>query len=709
LIVTFGQIRKKPMSQFIDSWLQTLIFRLSLVGWADIIDLLLVTIVLYVVFGLIRRSQAALLLRGVLLLLLVLFIVTIVVPLATFSLLMLVFAAAVVIAIPITLQPELRQWLENIGRTTFLSGTVRQDLVERVLPKLMRTVENLSVSKTGALIVLQGSKPLDDVAASGVAIDARLSAELIQTIFFNKTTLHDGAIILNDDELIAAGCILPLTNHQLSAPGRRFGTRHRAALGMSEASDALVIVVSEETGSISVAQNGRFRTDLDSGQLRKVLTEFYTDDHSAHQKWWQLRRPHFDPRSVLTQIAYLGVAFVLALALWLLVAERTNPSTREIVSGVTLSVVDIADGRTLAEPVPLTTDILIMTTADKLDLISAESFTSTISMAGVGTGKYRRTVKTVADDTLSGDVMILETLPGAIDIAITPVITVTYPVEVKVNDGTTLSAAYTIVGAPTVSPSAVFVSGPKTVVEQIVSVIASISVANASGSVARDVPAVAYDVNGDEVTGVTITPVTVKVTQTIVRRYDARDVGVRAITTGTVPDGYWLSSLTTTPSSVTLEGSPTALAGIEGFVDTLPVDVSSAISDLSVQTPLDLPEGVTAVDATGTPLFTVLVNAQIRERRGDVIITRALEITNPPAYPYTLEPGEIEVLLSGPLPTLQSIEADPDLVRVLLELPPLEPGESRELIPQIITPSGVSAQLITQQIIVSRTELPEGQ
>jgi diadenylate cyclase len=690
------------MSQLIDSWLQTLIFRFSLVGWTDIVDLLLVTVVLYFVFGLVRRSQAALLLRGVLLLLLVLFIVTLVVPLSTFSVLMLVFVGAVVIAIPITLQPELRQWLENIGRTTFLSGTVRQDLVQRVLPKLMRTVENLSSSTTGALIVLQGSKPLDDVAASGVPINAHLSAELIQTIFFNKTTLHDGAIILNDDELVAAGCILPLTNRQLSAPGRRFGTRHRAALGMSEASDALVIVVSEETGSISVAENGRFRTDLDSGQLRQALTEFYTDAHSVEHKWWHIRRPHFDLRSVLTQLAYLGAAFVLAVTLWVLVAERTNPTTREIVSGISLSVVDIADGRTLAVPIQQTTDVSIMTTVDKLSLISAESFTSTVSMAGLGTGKYRRPVKTVADATIAADVLILETVPSAVDVTITPFITVTFPVAVQVNDVATMSAAYTIVGTPVASPSSVLVSGPQTEVVQVASVIAPISVANASSSVSRLVKVIPLNANGDIVSDVTITPIEVQVSQTIVRRFDARDVGVRAITTGTVPDGYWLSSLTTDPATVTLEGSPTALAEIEGFVDTLPVDVSSAVSDLSVQTPLDLPDGVTAVDATGAPLFTVLVNAQVRERRGDVIITSTIEIANPPTYTVTIQPTDVEILLSGPLPTLHSIEDDPGLVRVLLELPALAPGESREVTPQIITPSGVSAQLITQQIIVSR-------
>jgi diadenylate cyclase len=143
---------------------------------------------------------------------------------------------------------------------------------QRLVNEVVRGVEQLSEQKHGALIVFEGSTGLADLVERGVSIDGELTTELLTTIFFPNTSLHDGAIIVRGNRITAAGCVLPLTQREV--PDAQMGTRHRAAIGVTEESDAMSVAVSEETGSISVARNGRILR-LDSNRLRTLLTEFY--------------------------------------------------------------------------------------------------------------------------------------------------------------------------------------------------------------------------------------------------------------------------------------------------------------------------------------------------------------------------------------------------------------------------------------------------
>jgi len=168
----------------------------------------------------------------------------------------------------------LRRALERLGRTGALLGRQRsEEQVERVIEHLVDACENMSASRRGALIVLERSTGLQDYIETGSLVDALVSSELLQTIFFPNTALHDGAVILRGDRIVAARCLLPLAEH---APAHgHVGTRHRAALGITEQTDAVAIVVSEETGIISVAHNGRMIRRLGQGRLTNVLRAFY--------------------------------------------------------------------------------------------------------------------------------------------------------------------------------------------------------------------------------------------------------------------------------------------------------------------------------------------------------------------------------------------------------------------------------------------------
>ena len=176
-----------------------------------------------------------------------------------------------VILIIIIFQPEIRRALEHIGSTAFDDFHVIQDdqKLEEVIDQLIVAVEDMAETKTGALIAIEQGTGLAEIISTGTQLDAVITSALIENIFFKNTPLHDGATIIRNDRIVSAGCVLPLTNN--NTINKKLGTRHRAAIGLSEISDALVIVVSEETGAISLAVKGRLTRNYDGKKLKNIL------------------------------------------------------------------------------------------------------------------------------------------------------------------------------------------------------------------------------------------------------------------------------------------------------------------------------------------------------------------------------------------------------------------------------------------------------
>jgi diadenylate cyclase len=229
---------------------------------------------IFILLRLFRGTAATQLLRGVLLVTLVVAALSQVVDLPAFNWLLRNSIPMVLVAIPVIFQPELRRALERLGRSSPLFAR-RGDSAgaQNLIAEVVKTVDFLSQRQHGALVVFEGVTGLAEVVDRGTRLDAELSFELLATIFFPNTPLHDGAVVVRGDRVVAAGCILPLTDRDLM--DSQLGTRHRAAVGISEQSDALVVVVSEETGKISVARNGRI-VKLDTNRLRAVLSDFYS-------------------------------------------------------------------------------------------------------------------------------------------------------------------------------------------------------------------------------------------------------------------------------------------------------------------------------------------------------------------------------------------------------------------------------------------------
>ncbi|GAA0784324.1 diadenylate cyclase CdaA [Hathewaya limosa] len=238
----------------------------------SILDILVVSFIFYKSYNLIKETRAEQLLKGILFVFLIIPISEIL-HLRTLNWIINQTITIGVLTIVIIFQPEIRKALEHLGRSTFSDKHILEDEEIRnlVIGEIVTAVENLSYTRTGALIVIEQRTGLAEIINTGTKLDAIVSSALLENIFVVNTPLHDGATIIRNNRIVSSGCFLPLTdNNKLN---KKLGTRHRAGIGLSEASDALVIIVSEETGTISLALNGKLLRNYDGEKLKVVLAK----------------------------------------------------------------------------------------------------------------------------------------------------------------------------------------------------------------------------------------------------------------------------------------------------------------------------------------------------------------------------------------------------------------------------------------------------
>ncbi len=261
---------------------------LSFNGISDLLDVLLVAFVIYSAIKLIRETRAFQLAKGVLLLAAIYLVVTLLGMQASAYILSFIFGNLLMILVVI-FAPEIRHALESMGRSSVSffnifnlknkDETELQENIKNSINSVCRACTDMSDKQIGALIVFEKETLLGEISKTGTQLDAKVTTELIGNIFFPKAPMHDGAAVIKNGRVIAAGCILPLTsNTQLSS---ELGTRHRAAIGISESSDAIVVVVSEETGAISVAEKGYLNRNISVGDLREILSKNFTNENNG--------------------------------------------------------------------------------------------------------------------------------------------------------------------------------------------------------------------------------------------------------------------------------------------------------------------------------------------------------------------------------------------------------------------------------------------
>ncbi|MEN8097872.1 MAG: diadenylate cyclase CdaA [Chloroflexota bacterium] len=255
------------------------------ITWTSIIDILLVAVIFFLILALVRGTRAVQVLRGALIIVLLVLALTSIAGLPAFGWLIEKTVPAILLSIPVIFQPELRRALERLGQTGRLFRGFQEEPEAAMIGNVAEACQRLSDRRRGALVVLERDTGLQEYIDTGTVVDAEISRQLIETIFFPSTELHDGAIIVRNGRIIAAECVLPLSSAKAHSGDRHFGLRHRAAMGVSEVSDAIVVVVSEETGHISVAHNGRMIRRLDAKRLRTILRAFYQP--RIQQAWRQ--------------------------------------------------------------------------------------------------------------------------------------------------------------------------------------------------------------------------------------------------------------------------------------------------------------------------------------------------------------------------------------------------------------------------------------
>ncbi len=263
--------------------LSNILFTFQRLDWLSVLDLALVTLIFFTVFKLIRGTQGVVLLRGILFVIVLLLLMTSIFNLPAFSWLMTSALPALFLSIPVIFAPEIRRGLERLGRMGYAgifwrsSKGLAHDL-QNTIHEIVKAADQLSDRKHGALIVLQRDDSLDEQIQTGVRMDAEVTEELLLQIFYPKTPLHDGAVIIVNNRIVASACVLPLsTSSEVlnKMRDRQMGLRHRAGIGITEVSDAVAIIVSEQTGQIAITHTGRMLHRLDMERLENILTSFF--------------------------------------------------------------------------------------------------------------------------------------------------------------------------------------------------------------------------------------------------------------------------------------------------------------------------------------------------------------------------------------------------------------------------------------------------
>lgn len=266
------------------SFPQKLMGLISTIGFSDILEILLVAIIFYKLYKVIEGTRAITLAKGIFVLFMANFLCSTLFNLPLLSWLFEKFMTWVFVALPIVFQPELRRTLEKLGQGRFIfddvPGSLDETEAKKIIDEIVKAAKSLSATKTGALLVIERRMGLNDISDTGIKLEAQITAELLGNIFFVNTPLHDGAAIIRGKRLLSAGCLLPLTYKK--GLSKELGTRHRAAIGLSEQCDALILVVSEETGTISIAENGRLMRYLNEETLTSLLKPAFMDTRRKH-------------------------------------------------------------------------------------------------------------------------------------------------------------------------------------------------------------------------------------------------------------------------------------------------------------------------------------------------------------------------------------------------------------------------------------------
>jgi len=654
------------MSETINVFVSQLSYLFANLSLINVIDILLVAGFFFIIFQALYQTRALQLLRGALIIAILGISIFFLLPLETFTLLILGLLIAGAIALPILFQDELRRALTGVGQIGIRRGN--GSAYDQLKSAILTATEQLSTRHFGALIVLEGQTPLDEIIETGILTQAdRVTPELLTTIFYPNTTLHDGAVVLRGDRLMAAGCILPMQKEQTES--EHLGTRHLAALGLSfQVPDALVIVVSEETGNISVAQDGRLYRGLSIENLEKRLDRFQHQVESQPQIRWNWLRSG-GPKLILTNLL---VALALSLVAWVSVTIQTNPPELIAITDVPLIVVPPPPDLILTSELPANIQVNVQTTRDRARSQDRSSVNAEVDLSGLTAGAHQVPVEvTLADQ----GVQLLSTTPSNVNVTLEANVSKEFTPNLIILDPRSLPVGFEL-GSLSTSPETVLVQGQESLVSKVVQAQIVIQLNGRREDFQVVEPVSLLDQDGQVVEELTPSPQQVLVDVVIDQTFFTRESPVQAVLDNDSLDpNYEITGTITNPSTVTLAGNRAALAEVGDFIETAPIDLTDVYSKLSVEAPLILPEGVSALNDVGETIQNVLVHITVEPITDYLAITRFIEERGlEPLLIARLSESRVSVLLFGPRSLLDEIMKDPNLVTVYVNLDGLSAG-----------------------------------
>ena len=424
---------------------------------SNLLDMTLVAVIFFIAFQALYQTRALQLLRGVIFAAILGGGLLVALPLITLNYIVRFALIAGAIALPILFQDELRRILVGLGQFGRRRGSINN--FDRFKGALISATEQLSVGRIGALIILEGQSLLEDVIQTGVHMGAEtLSPELLLTIFAPKTPLHDGAVVLRGDRLVAASCILPVQTEDMG--DSQLGTRHRAGLGLSiKVPDALVIIVSEEKGWISIAFGGKLYLHLSTPELEDWINRFGAQfDHTGISRWgWMVGG------GLRQTLINLVTSIALAVIAWAIVMYQTNPPGQALLQGVPIEIEGLASDLLVMSDLPGSVDVQVQTTTDRIDTLSVSNAQASLDLTDIPAGFHSVPINVSTDDSF---IQILSVSPQSLDVTLEQEIGQPISATISLADLANLPPGY-VVDQISLAPPVLTLTGPKSLVQKI--------------------------------------------------------------------------------------------------------------------------------------------------------------------------------------------------------------------------------------------------
>jgi YbbR domain-containing protein len=398
---------------------------------------------------------------------------------------------------------------------------------------------------------------------------------------------------------------------------------------------------------------------------------------------------------ILQSLGTIILSLLLGTMVWFVAVREENPPIEdEYGEPITLEVINLPPGTIIYGEVPSRVTLRLRAPQSSWDTLTPSKFRAWIDLAGLTPGLHDVPVQVEVSDPA---VDIVQARPSTVNVRLESLVEAQFPIQVEVVD--TAPLGY-IARTPVVDPITATVSGPASIVNQVNQVWAEVFLRGAKETVERSVDLSARNINGDILTRVTINPPKAHVTVPIEQRFGYRDVSVSVVITGEVASGYWISNIVVEPSTVTVVGGPTALNNLPGYVETSEVDVSGATEDIAERVALNLPPGVSVVqaEAQGTGgASSVLVTVDVAAIEGGQTVQRPVTFQGLNATWWAIaSPSQVDVILSGPLPRLQSLTIRD--VKVIVDLFGLPPG-THKVKPTVVVPEGLRVENVLPETV----------